>query len=167
MLHNEFTVTIARLAEASITHPKLRAAVRLGWAVEEALHRGTDGREYLVPTSEDDEWTITLGHGDVVTELPYSIDPSTADAVAIVRSPDGDPSADPFSRVEWVGLALDLHPERPLGEGRRLVGTVSIRRLGELLSAAFVAVRPGTGLIYDPGWSHHRNPLMEMLTPRR
>ena len=158
MLHDEFAATVAVLAETSITHPRLCTVGQLGWAVEEELHQGTDGREYLVPTSGDDEWTITLGWGQIIAELPYSIDPSTADGFAILNGEGGDHATDWHLRVRCVGPSPITAPGTQAATDDPAVA-VSVERLGELLTAAFTSARPGIELVHDPSWQLHRHPL--------
>lgn len=158
----EFEEAIRALAEASLTHPTLKTADRLAWAVEEALHRGTDEREYLVPAADDDLWWISIGWGSVVAELTYAVDPATADGVAALNSEVDDRSMDRYSRVLRVGPApADPSGAYPaMGDGE--VAAVSVERLGELLSAAFTSARPGIELLHDRAWEHHRHPLAHL-----
>lgn len=165
MLHHEFAAAVAVLAQTSITHPRLGTVGRLGWAVEEELHRGTDGREYLVPTSCDDEWTITLGWGQVIAELPYSIDPSTADGFAILNGEDGDHAIEWHLRVHRVDPSPITASETQTATDDQAVAAVSIERLGALLASAFASARPGIDLVHDPSWQIHRHPLVHLMPP--
>ncbi len=158
----EFDEAVRLLAHASLTHPVLKTTNRLAWAVEEELHRGTDGREYLVPTSGDDEWTITLGHDHVVAELPYSINPVTADGAAILNSEGDAHSINWHRRVRRVGPSPVTALGTPPAADNRTVAAVSVERLSELLTSAFTSARPGVELVHDPSWQLHRHPLAHL-----
>ena len=154
------------LAQASLTHPVLKTTDRLAWAVEEALHRGTDGREYLVPTADDDVWWISIGWGSVVAELTYSIDPLTADGFAVLDLTKRLDLVDWDARVERVDRAPTSSAWIGATGGGRVVPAVSVERLGEILSGLFTSSRTATELVHDPGWLLHRHPLHNSLISR-
>jgi hypothetical protein len=140
-------------------------ADRLAWAVEEELHRGTDGRDYLVPVADDDVWWISVGWRSVVGELAYSIDPRSADGLAVLNPTRRNTLVGSNDLVDRVGSATGC-PGHDMGDDRMLVAAVSIERLGELMTEVFTSVRPGMPLVEDPEWLLHRHPLRDRLADR-
>jgi hypothetical protein len=164
MPEDDFTAAVVALACDSTTHPRLRNAERLAWAIEEALHVGSDGREYLVANRADDDWTVSIGWSNVVAEVVFVVDPAVADAVAALQEADhSNVDGWPVLRIEWLGPADRAPQDTVAGDNLRIVPAVSVTRLEELLESAFASVRPDVTFVHDPGWIHHRHPVGSLL----
>jgi hypothetical protein len=157
-----FASSLRALAEASLSHPTLCDAEYIAWAVEESLDQDEIGRDFLVSRAPGDLWWISLGYGPVVAEVTFSIDPATADAIAILS-----PMLEDNGRWSPADVILVGSPESvgmvPSPAHGAVVPAVSVHHLGNLIRQAIEPSRPDWDVIHDPDWALHRNPVRSLL----
>ncbi len=105
----------------------------VAWAIEEVLDSDEDG-EHLLARSPDEGWTISIGWGDVVTEIDVTLTPTAATAGAAKESAVAD----------------------------EVLRRVSIAVVADCL-AHIVGTAASLTLVHDPDWQRHRHPLAHLF----
>ena len=105
----------------------------VAWAIEEVLDSDENG-EHLAARSPDEGWTISIGWGDVVTEIDVTLTASAEADSAAIESIVGD----------------------------EVLRRVSLSVVGDCL-AQRVGAAGSLTLVHDPDWQRHRHPLAHLF----